>query len=91
MVLTGADDILPLFVYVLCHSDVIYPEAEASYIEMLLDSSLLLGEAGYYLTTFSGAAIAIRTWQMNAPSKSTPKSPPNVHTLHGHAAGASDV
>jgi len=77
-VVQGADDVLPLFVYLLARSEVLYPEAEALYMELLLDESLLLGEGGYYLTTFSGAAMAIRQWRatLQPVTGNAPAPPP---------------
>ncbi|PSN53428.1 hypothetical protein C0J52_05143 [Blattella germanica] len=51
----GADDFLPLFVWVLVQSGMVAAEIEADYMWGLLHPSLLSGEGGYYLTTLSSA------------------------------------
>ncbi|XP_065176154.1 protein sprint-like isoform X1 [Sycon ciliatum] len=55
----GADDFLPMMVYVLCQLEVWKMGVETEYLWALLDNSLTVGEGGYYLTTMSSAVHAI--------------------------------
>ena len=48
-------DFLPLFVWVLAHSNFVSAEIEAEYIWGLAHPSLFNGEGGYYLTTLTSA------------------------------------
>ncbi|XP_063229245.1 protein sprint isoform X2 [Bacillus rossius redtenbacheri] len=59
----GADDFLPLFVWVLVQSGMVAAEIEAEYMWGLLQSSLLSGEGGYYLTTLSGAVHVLKNFR----------------------------
>lgn len=56
----GADDFLPVLIYVLIQCGMISAEIEADYMLGLLQSSILCGEGGYYLTTFSSAVHALK-------------------------------
>ncbi|XP_046663899.1 protein sprint isoform X2 [Homalodisca vitripennis] len=59
----GADDFLPLFVWVLVQSGMIAAEIEAEYMWGLLHPSLLSGEGGYYLTTLSSAVHVLKNFR----------------------------
>lgn len=59
----GADDFLPLFVWVLVQSGFIAAEIEAEYMWGLLHPSLLSGEGGYYLTTLSSAVHVLKNFK----------------------------
>ncbi|XP_075233749.1 protein sprint-like isoform X3 [Lycorma delicatula] len=59
----GADDFLPLFVWVLVQSGMVAAEIEAEYMWGLLHHSLLSGEGGYYLTTLSSAVNVLKTFR----------------------------
>lgn len=59
----GADDFLPLFVWVLVQSGMVAAEIEAEYMWGLLHSSLLSGEGGYYLTTLSSAVHVLKNFR----------------------------
>ena len=52
-----SSDFLPLFVWVLAHSNFNTAEIEAEYIWGLAHPSLFNGEGGYYLTTLTSAGI----------------------------------
>lgn len=79
----GADDFLPLFVWVLVQSGMIAAEIEAEYMWGLLHPSLLSGEGGYYLTTLSSAVHVLKNFR--ACSNSEPSldvSDPPLHPLN---------
>uniref|UniRef100_A0A0K8SCF5 Protein sprint n=1 Tax=Lygus hesperus TaxID=30085 RepID=A0A0K8SCF5_LYGHE len=59
----GADDFLPLFVWVLVQSGMVAAEIEADYMWGLLHPSLLSGEGGYYLTTLSSAVHVLKSFR----------------------------
>ncbi|XP_073980970.1 src homology 2 domain-containing protein sprint isoform X4 [Rhodnius prolixus] len=61
--LLGADDFLPLFVWVLVQSGMVAAEIEADYMWGLLHPSLLSGEGGYYLTTLSSAVHVLKSFR----------------------------
>lgn len=56
----GADDFLPIFIYVLVQCRMISAEIEAEYIHGLIHPNLLTGEGGYYLTTLSSAVHVLK-------------------------------
>ncbi|XP_053203109.1 protein sprint-like [Panonychus citri] len=56
----GADDFLPIFIYVLVHCGFLSAEIEAEFMWGLLHPSLLSGEGGYYLTTLSSCLHVIK-------------------------------
>lgn len=59
----GADDFLPLFVWVLVKTKFLTAEIEAEYMWGLLHPSLLSGEGGYYLTTLSSAVQVLKNFK----------------------------
>ncbi|XP_071833672.1 uncharacterized protein [Apostichopus japonicus] len=59
----GADDFLPMLIYVLVHCDQIHIEIEVEYMWGLLDPPLLSGEGGYYLTTLSSAICVLKQFE----------------------------
>lgn len=59
----GADDFLPMLIYVLVHCDQIHIEIEVEYMWGLLDPSLLSGEGGYYLTVLSSAICVLKQFE----------------------------
>uniref|UniRef100_T1K1D3 Protein sprint n=1 Tax=Tetranychus urticae TaxID=32264 RepID=T1K1D3_TETUR len=61
----GADDFLPIFIYVLVHCGFLSAEIEAEYMWGLLHPSLLSGEGGYYLTTLSSCLHVIKNMSEN--------------------------
>ncbi|XP_076306091.1 protein sprint-like isoform X2 [Tachypleus tridentatus] len=69
----GADDFLPIFIYVLAQCELVSAETEANYMWGLLHSSWHSGEGGYYLTTLSSAVHAIK--QLQLESKKIMKKP----------------
>ncbi|XP_014246895.1 protein sprint isoform X2 [Cimex lectularius] len=62
----GADDFLPLFVWVLVQSGMVAAEIEADYMWGLLHPSLLSGEGGYYLTTLSSAVHVLKSFRASS-------------------------
>ncbi|XP_050304173.1 protein sprint isoform X2 [Anthonomus grandis grandis] len=56
----GADDFLPIFVWVLVKTNFVAAEIEAEYMWGLLHPSLFSGEGGYYLTTLSSAVHVLK-------------------------------
>lgn len=59
----GADDFLPIFVWVLVKTNFVAAEIEAEYMWGLLHPSLLNGEGGYYLTTLSSAIHVLKNFK----------------------------
>ncbi|XP_038071680.1 uncharacterized protein LOC119740437 isoform X2 [Patiria miniata] len=59
----GADDFLPMFIYVLVQCEVVNIEIEADYMWGLLEPTMLSGEGGYYLTTLSSAICVLKQFE----------------------------
>lgn len=59
----GADDFLPLLVWVLVQCNVLTAELEAEYMWGLLHPSLIPGEGGYYLTALCGAVHVLKSYK----------------------------
>ncbi|RZF37491.1 hypothetical protein LSTR_LSTR013728 [Laodelphax striatellus] len=70
VVALGADDLLPLLVWVLARCGWLAAEVEADYVWGLLHSSLLTGEGAYYLTTLSSAVNVLKTMRADAAAAS---------------------
>ncbi|XP_017783155.1 PREDICTED: protein sprint [Nicrophorus vespilloides] len=72
----GADDFLPLFVWVLVKTKFVSAEIEAEYMWGLLHPSLLSGEGGYYLTTLSSAVHVLKNFKESIEEnvKNNPKT-----------------
>ncbi|XP_071395192.1 ras and Rab interactor 3 [Centroberyx affinis] len=58
----GADDFLPVMMYVLARSNMSALQLDVEYMMELMDPSLTLGEGSYYLTTTYGALEHIKTF-----------------------------
>ncbi|KAI3367984.1 hypothetical protein L3Q82_026808, partial [Scortum barcoo] len=58
----GADDFLPVMMYVLARSNLTALQLDVEYMMELMDPSLALGEGSYYLTTTYGALEHIKTF-----------------------------
>uniref|UniRef100_A0A1A8LYD5 Ras and Rab interactor 3 n=1 Tax=Nothobranchius pienaari TaxID=704102 RepID=A0A1A8LYD5_9TELE len=58
----GADDFLPVMMYVLARSNLSALQLDVEYMMELMDPSLTLGEGSYYLTTTYGALEQIKTF-----------------------------
>lgn len=71
----GADDFLPLFVWVLVQSGMLAAEIEADYMWGLLHPSLLSGEGGYYLTTLSSAVHVLKNFRSCSEEQSKTLGP----------------
>ncbi|KAL7306644.1 hypothetical protein TKK_0001323 [Trichogramma kaykai] len=67
----AADDLLPIVVWVLIQGKIFDAEIEAEFMWGLIHQSLLTGEGGYYLTTFSSAVQFLKTFK---PSQGTTSS-----------------
>lgn len=65
----GCDDFLPLFAYVICKCGFHFAEIEAEYMWGLLQPTLMIGQAGYYVTSLCSAAISLKDfrakWEKN--------------------------
>lgn len=61
----GADDFLPLLVWVLVKTNFVAAEIECEYMYGLLHQPLLSGEGGYYLTTLSSAVHFLKNFKEN--------------------------
>ncbi|CAG5124875.1 unnamed protein product [Candidula unifasciata] len=59
----GAEDFLPILIYVIVHCGLVSAEIEADFMWGLLQPSLLTGEGGYYLTTLSSAVLILKNFQ----------------------------
>lgn len=79
--LLGADDFLPLFVWVLVQSGMVAAEIEADYMWGLLHPSLLSGEGGYYLTTLSSAVHVLKSFRACSEEYIAAGAPFNVRIL----------
>ncbi|KAF7281801.1 hypothetical protein GWI33_004236 [Rhynchophorus ferrugineus] len=66
----GADDFLPIFVWVLVKTNFVAAEIEAEYMWGLLHPSLFSGEAGYYLTTLSSAVHVLKKFKRSCEENS---------------------
>ncbi|XP_056151717.1 ras and Rab interactor 3 [Lampris incognitus] len=58
----GADDFLPVMMYVLARSNLADLQLDVEYMMELMDPSLTLGEGSYYLTTTYGALEHIKNF-----------------------------
>ncbi|KAK2891467.1 ras and Rab interactor 3 [Channa argus] len=58
----GADDFLPVMMYVLARSNLSALQLDVEYMMELMDPALTLGEGSYYLTTTYGAVEHIKTF-----------------------------
>ncbi|KAK2825872.1 hypothetical protein Q5P01_020086 [Channa striata] len=58
----GADDFLPVMMYVLARSNLSALQMDVEYMMELMDPALTLGEGSYYLTTTYGALEHIKTF-----------------------------
>uniref|UniRef100_H3DN52 Ras and Rab interactor 3 n=1 Tax=Tetraodon nigroviridis TaxID=99883 RepID=H3DN52_TETNG len=58
----GADDFLPVMMYVLARSNLSNLQLDVEYMMELMDPSLALGEGSYYLTTTYGAVEHIKSF-----------------------------
>ncbi|XP_068194677.1 ras and Rab interactor 3, partial [Antennarius striatus] len=58
----GADDFLPVVMYVLARCNLSNLQLDVEYMMELMDPSLALGEGSYYLTTTYGAVEHIKTF-----------------------------
>ena len=67
----GADDFLPMLIYVIVHCGMISAEVEADFMWGLLQPSLLTGEGGYYLTTLSSAVLVLKNFAATHVPKAT--------------------
>lgn len=51
----GADDLVPIFLYVFCHSNLKHPIRNRDLMWSLCHPDQLHGEGGYYLTVYESA------------------------------------
>ncbi|KAK6304703.1 hypothetical protein J4Q44_G00252890 [Coregonus suidteri] len=58
----GADDFLPVLMYVLARSNMAFLLLDVEYMMELMDPALQLGEGSYYLTTMYGALEHIKNY-----------------------------
>ncbi|XP_066281181.1 ras and Rab interactor 2-like [Branchiostoma lanceolatum] len=71
----GADDFLPVFIYVLAHCNLTHAEIEAEYMWSLLNPHLVNGEGGYYLTTLSSAIHVLKNLENTEPTTGRERVP----------------
>ncbi|KAL5008634.1 hypothetical protein ScPMuIL_014215 [Solemya velum] len=80
----GADDFLPLLIYVIVHCGMFSAEIEADYMWGLLHPSVLTGEGGYYLTSFSSAILVLKNFREQESSSSRPQGRlPSISDMQG--------
>uniref|UniRef100_UPI00358EFFA8 ras and Rab interactor 2-like n=1 Tax=Myxine glutinosa TaxID=7769 RepID=UPI00358EFFA8 len=65
----GADDFIPVLVYVLARCDMPFVDLEVEYMMELLEPSLLNGEGGYYLTSVYGAMYLLKNYHREEADK----------------------
>ncbi|TSO67440.1 Ras and Rab interactor 3 [Bagarius yarrelli] len=65
----GADDFLPVLMYVLARCNITALLLDVEYMMELMDPALQLGEGSYYLTTTYGALEHIKNYNKQAASK----------------------
>lgn len=79
----GADDFLPMMIYVLVHCGFVTAEIESDYIWGLIHPSLLNGEGGYYLTSLSSAVLVLKKFRDMQETQTTQHE--------GHLPGIEDI
>ncbi|XP_021359984.1 uncharacterized protein LOC110454668 isoform X2 [Mizuhopecten yessoensis] len=79
----GADDFLPMMIYVLVHCGFVTAEIESDYIWGLIHPSLLNGEGGYYLTSLSSAVLVLKRFRDMQETQATQHE--------GHLPGIEDI
>ncbi|KAM4724623.1 ras and Rab interactor 3 [Anableps anableps] len=95
----GADDFLPVMMYVLARSNLAALQLDVEYMMELMDPSLTLGEGSYYLTTTYGALEHIKTFdqQRSATRQLSREVQDSIHrwerrrTLNQERAGQDSV
>ena len=55
----GADDLVPIFIFVLCQSGLVTPLRDKDLLWALCHPDQLYGEAGYYLTVYESACAFV--------------------------------
>lgn len=61
----SADDLLPILIYVISHSDICELESLSQYLWLLSDPNELSGESGYYLTVFTSVVEFLKNYNNN--------------------------
>jgi hypothetical protein len=62
-VCVGADDFLPVFIYLMTLSSLAHPAACIAYVQYLTPEQDMCGEVSYYVTTFESALYFIARLQ----------------------------
>ncbi|XP_022332135.2 protein sprint-like isoform X3 [Crassostrea virginica] len=85
VVTIGADDFLPMLIFVLVQCGTVAAEIEADYMWGLIHPSLLNGEGGYYLTSLSSAVLALKNFRnmQGAPSDPQQVEVPTLGDMEG--------
>uniref|UniRef100_A0A4W5QZT3 Ras and Rab interactor 3 n=1 Tax=Hucho hucho TaxID=62062 RepID=A0A4W5QZT3_9TELE len=65
----GADDFLPVLMYVLARSNMAFLLLDVEYMMELMDPALQLGEGSYYLTTTYGVLEHIKNYEKQAVTR----------------------
>ena len=60
----GADDLVPIFIFVLCHSGLKTPLLNKDLLWSICHPSQLLGECGYYLTVYESAVAFVESCEI---------------------------
>jgi hypothetical protein len=88
----GCDDFLPLLAHVICKCGFHFAEIEAEYMWGLLQPTLMIGQAGYYVTSLCSAAISLKEFRSRTEQESgddgavVVRSPHDVSTDSGFPA-----
>lgn len=67
----GADDFLPMLIYVVVHCGIVAAEIEADYMWDLINPAIMNTEGGYYLTSLNSAVLVLKNFQELQEAKNT--------------------
>ncbi len=67
-VVLAADDMVPIFIYIICQSSLKHPILNKNLLWAICHADLLQGESGYYLTVYESAIEYIILQNLEKPS-----------------------
>ncbi|CAG2232863.1 RIN2_3 [Mytilus edulis] len=70
-VAVGADDFLPMLIYVVVHCGIIAAEIEADYMWDLINPAVMNTEGGYYLTSLNSAVLVLKNFKEMQEAQNT--------------------
>lgn len=87
----GADDFLPIFIYVFCRSDLEHPIQNKDLLWKLCHPGQLQGESGYYLTIYESAVEYVLAYDipeelLQKVQIPTPQSIRNIQQEENHSS-----